>query len=312
MNWRIKGLVQKTLSSMPGGTRLNDLLQRSIGDMRDFEAHLTVKVKDWAGFAARLKKLNVAMQGLRIVEVGTGWFPTLPVCFSLAGASTCVTFDLKRHLNDRLTRRMLEGLQAYLPFIADLCQREVAEIQSAYDKINRATSTKDVLGRASIEYFAPANAARSGLPDNSVDMVFSNSVLEHVPAGVISELLLEGNRILRPGGVAIHTVNCGDHYAYFDPDITPINYLNYSENRWRFWNNGLLFQNRLRPRDIIELATQSGMEIIFREQTIKRELIDKLGSLPISREFAHYSPEELCSTSVTFAGKKQPDAAIPN
>ena len=30
----------------------------------------------------------------------------------------------------------------------------------------------------------------------------------------------------------MHCANCGDHYAYFDRMITPINYLAYSEHEW--------------------------------------------------------------------------------
>jgi len=54
--------------------------------------------------------------------------------------------------------------------------------------------------------WAAADAARLPLPDGAVDVVFCNSVLEHVPDW--RPVLLETSRVLRPGGVAvIYTTN---------------------------------------------------------------------------------------------------------
>ena len=39
-------------------------------------------------------------------------------------------------------------------------------------------------------------------------------------------MMREAFRVLRPGGLSIHSVNCADHYAYFDHNVSPINYLN--------------------------------------------------------------------------------------
>src|SRR3546814_2278132 len=67
-----------------------------------------------------------------------------------------------------------------------------------------------------IDYHAPADAASTALGDGEVDVVFSNSVLEHVPEAAIDTMYREAMRILAPGGIMFHSVNCGDHYAYVD------------------------------------------------------------------------------------------------
>jgi hypothetical protein len=153
-------------------------------------------------------------------------------------------------------------------------------------------------------YRAPADAARTGLLDKTIDVVFSNSVLEHVPTAVIGDIFRESTRVLRETGVAIHSVNCGDHYAYFDKSISFINYLQYSEKAWRFWNNSLLYQNRLRPSDFLELARTSGQDIVMARHQPKAKLLDALRGMHIAPEFSHYSPEELCTTSVDFAARR--------
>jgi SAM-dependent methyltransferase len=136
-----------------------------------------------------------------------------------------------------------------------------------------------------------------------VDVVFSNSVLEHVPPEAIRRLMHESSRILRPGGLAIHSANCGDHYAYFDSKITPINYLTYSESTWRRWNNDLLYQNRLRPSDFLVMAEQAGLRIVLQKSTARPELLDKLPSMEIATEFKGYPREQLASTSVDFVAQ---------
>src|SRR5688572_8956999 len=103
MNWRVKGIVQKVLSVVPFGTAANDLLQKTVGGLRDFDGRLAGKVEDWKIFVDHLATLGISPRGLRLFEIGTGWFPTLPLCFSLAGAASVATFDLERHLNPRLT-----------------------------------------------------------------------------------------------------------------------------------------------------------------------------------------------------------------
>src|SRR3546814_12756650 len=80
-----------------------------------------------------------------------------------------------------------------------------------------------------IDYHAPADAASTALGDGEVDVVFSNSVLEHVPEAAIDPMYREAMRILAPGGIMFHSVNCGDHYAYVDRSIHQLHYLKYSD-----------------------------------------------------------------------------------
>ena len=181
MNWRVKGIVQKVLSSVPFGTAANDVLQKSVGGLRNFDAQVAGKVEDWKIFVDHLATLGMRPRGLRFFEIGTGWFPTLPLCFSLAGAASCATFDLSRHMNPRLTRKLLARLESYLGLIAHAAGRPLEEVASDYRRLAGAASLSELLERARIHYHAPADATRTPLGSGSVDVVFSNSVLEHVP-----------------------------------------------------------------------------------------------------------------------------------
>src|SRR5258705_10002627 len=122
---------------------------------------------------------------------------------------------------------MLRRLEKHLPAIAAASNRPVEDIRRDYRTLRAETNLDTVLSRARIEYRAPSDAGSTALPDRCIDVVYSNSVLEHVPAADIASLMREGHRLLRSSGIAIHSANCGDHYAYFDRKITAINYLTY-------------------------------------------------------------------------------------
>lgn len=303
MHWRCKGLIQKFLSVLPGGVWANDFLQRKWGGLRDFHSHVRMRVSDWCILAAHLPRLGLELES-DCFEIGTGWVPILPICFSLAGARRCYTFDLHRHLDPRLTFQMLPILEQHLPAIATASRCPISSIAAAYQQLRSARNLDDLLRRARIEYSAPADAASTHLPTNSIDIVFSNCVMEHVPRHTIAQIMQESARILRPGGVSLHSVNCGDHYAYIDPTITQINYLTYPDRRWRFWNNHLLYQNRLRPSDFVNLAEQAGLLIAMNQYRANPQLLKTLPSMSIAPEFRRHPPEQLCSTSVTFAARK--------
>jgi hypothetical protein len=304
VNWKIKGYTQKLLSVVPLGKRVNDALQRTVGGLRNFDHNVEFKVADWSYLAGHLGELGISPAGLRYLEIGTGWFPTLPLCWSLAGARSVVTYDLTRHLSRKLTFKLLAALESRLPIIGRAGKRDLETIKAAYGALKTAKCLPELLRLANIEYHAPADATRTGLPDESVDVVFSNSVLEHVPPNVIMELMKESRRVLRRGGLAVHSANCGDHYAYFDKQITFINYLTFCDSDWQFWNNKLLYQNRLRPCDFLELAQQAGLEIALAKFKPRQALLDALPSLRIAPEFQRYPPEQLCSTSIDFVARK--------
>jgi hypothetical protein len=304
MNWRIKGIVQKVLSTAPGGSRVNDILQRTAGGLRNVDATVDSKViDDWVVLARQLRELNVRIPGAVLVEVGTGWFPVLPLCFALAGARTCHTFDVARHLNARLTRRAIARLRVHLPRIADTVGVTLEQVERRYRDVCGAPDVVTALTRAGVSYHAPADAARTGMQNQTVDAVFSNSVLEHVPGPDITALLRETARILKPAGVSLHSVNCGDHYVYFDRSITAINYLKYSDRQWALWNNRLLYQNRLRPIDLVGLAEDAGLQIVLSRFTPREQLLRILPTLGVADQFKAYAPEQLCATSIDFAGR---------
>lgn len=304
MDWRMKAVVQGVLSRVPGGTMVNDQLQRIAGGRRDGGAHVDAKVEaDWLVHQTILRDLRFRIQDRVVLEIGTGWLPVFPLCYALAGARRCYTYDLNRHLHFASIRRTLVRLERHLGAIAGATAEAESVVKARWQRLMQAGEGEQLLAAAGIEYRAPFDACATALPDASVALVFSNSVLEHVSPRVLVPLMHESGRVLETDGLSLHSVNCGDHYAYFDRSITPIHYLRFSDRQWRWWNNDLLYQNRLRPSDLVAAAREARMEIVLDLHVPRPDLMSRLAELPIAAEFRRYPPEDLCSTSVTFAAR---------
>jgi hypothetical protein len=300
----MKGVVQKSLSYMPGGQHLNDYLQKTVGGLREFGSNITTKVNNWIRSVRYLQDVGFNVRGATLVEIGTGWYPTLPVCFSLVGVERVMTYDTVRHMDSALTFRMLALLEGHLDSIAEVSGVCSEEVRSRYNGLLQAKSVDALLKLARIEYYAPANARVTSLVSNSVDLVFSNSVMQQIPKDVIRGLMNESVRILRPGALALHNVGCSDQYGFADRGISFVNYLQYSESEWRKWNNSLQYQNRLRASEFLDLAADAGLEVVCKHTAVRPGTCEALSRLKIAAEFKRFSKEDLAITTIDFVSRK--------
>jgi SAM-dependent methyltransferase len=307
MNWRMKGAIQKVLGYVPAGDELHYQLQRRFGGLRDLSHELDAKLEDWRLMAGHLANAGMPIAGTRFVEMGTGWYPTFPFALFLGGAGRVDTIDLNRYLRPDLTIVMAAFLGGKLELVAEMSKRPLDDVRAAHDRLMMALHSGATLEAATggvVRYRAPGDAAATGLPRASVDVVFSNSVLEHVPGDVIARCFAEASRILRPGGVVFHSVNCGDHYAYVDKGINQLNYLRYSDSDWRRWNNRFLYQNRLRAIDFIDMAKDAGYTIELDTSRPHPTRLEQLAKIRVHPRFARYSEAQLAITSVDFIGRR--------
>lgn len=307
MHWKLKGLLQKTLGALPFGEPLHYLLQRVAGGMRDPRREIAMKLEDWDGMVNQLRDAGVPLAGARMLEIGSGWYPLLPLACHLGGAAKVHTVDLNRLLKPQLMRLCVDLLGAELPRIAAVAGAPLADVEARYARMReRARDSRDpsTLTDGGVEYLAPADAAASGLPAGSIDIVFSNSVLEHVPPDAIRRIHAGTRALLREGGVAFHSVNCGDHYAYADRTVHQLNYLQFSDAQWAFWNNRFLYQNRLRAHQLVDMARDAGFEIALDNSHARPQRLQQLQALPLAEQFRHIAPEKLCITTVDFIARK--------
>ena len=303
----MKGAIQKVLGVVPMGDELHFQLQRRAGGLRDLARELWVKLDDWGLMIGHLDRAGLPVHGTRYLEMGSGWYPTFPMCLFLGGAAQVTTVDLNRYMRPDLTREAAELIGQKLATIAELTRQPEDEVRARHQRLISALRAGAGIEQATegvVRYHAPGDAADTRLPAGSIDVVFSNSVLEHVPGPVIARCLAEAMRILRPGGVVFHSVNCGDHYAYVDPRITQLNYLRYSDAQWQVWNNRFLYQNRLRAIDFVEMVRAAGFTLELDTSRPHPTRLAQLAQIQVHPCFARYDQAQLAITSIDLIGRK--------
>jgi len=307
MHWRAKGVVQKVLGHVPGGEQAHYVLQRRFGGLKGFTREFDIKMDDWRLMAGHLQEAGVPIAGSRLFEIGSGWYPTFPFACYLGGAKQVITVDLNRHIKLDLVRDCAENLGRHTALIAQACNVPEADVRQRQAQLVAGLQRSDDVAAATdgvVVYDAPADASRTRIPAHELDCVFSNSVLEHVAPDAVDAIFREAMRILAPGGVMFHSVNCGDHYAYVDGSINQLNYLKYSDREWRRWDNAFLYQNRMRAYEFVDRALAAGFDIVLNTECARESRLAQLAAMHVHPQFAHIPPERLCVTSIDFIGRK--------
>jgi hypothetical protein len=238
----------------------------------------------------------------QIFEVGTGHEPLFPVSWFLCGSGPIVTVDLHRRLNIKIFHLSLKAIAANPAKVFELYEGTV-ERKILAERFDVLVENQDnpllLLEKAKITYRAPFDATRTDYEDSTFDFHFSNNVLEHIFPEVLSEILIEGKRILKPKGLALHKFDESDHFAHTDDSITSVNFLQFSKKVWKIiGGNQYSYVNRLRESDFIEIFKTNGFKI-----SKKISKIDEIAKLRIQsgfkvhKDFAKYEIEDLCTTS---------------
>ncbi len=214
-----------------------------------------------AEIVADFRAAGGAIEGARCMEVGTGRRLDLPLALWLSGAAEVATFDLNRRLRPELVMRAVGMLLADRERVVRALGAEIAGERLA--RLEAVRNFAELLELTRIRYVAPGDAARTDLASRSIDLHFSYTVFEHIPLGIIRDILAEGARLLSPVGAAIHHVDISDHFAHDDANILPINFLRYSQPEWDRWaDNQFAYHNRARASEYRPVYEEAGHEII--------------------------------------------------
>jgi hypothetical protein len=261
MNWKAKVAVQCVLAHLPFGERANHLLQKA--NHRYTPQRLQERIADVKAVFDYLEK-RVPFAGATVVEVGTGWELIAPLMMVARGVDTVHTYDLNPHLRLGIAKRVAE----MVPVDFDSAMRR-------------------------IKYYAPSDAANTGLPEKSVDLFYSYQVFEHISQDELHRIVAESRRVLKPSGIAYHAIGLGDHYAEYG--VSNINFLKYSDRTWGFWvQNRISYHNRMREKEFLQLLGEHGARIVdVRSKTSEADLTILKNGFKPDRKFAAMTPEEL-------------------
>jgi SAM-dependent methyltransferase len=289
--WRLKVLIQFVLVHLPWGEQINYSLQILN------KSHSPEKIgQRIPSLLKGLKFINqyVELKGSSVLEIGTGWDAINTLLLYLMGARTIYTYDHISHVRYKLLQNVINQIENQIEQIQSITSIPKSELMDRLAKVKDGANIESIFGRANIVYRAPGDATKTGLPNNSIDLVYSNAVLEHVPESMIHDLTVETKRILRPNGVAYHVIGLHDHYAGFDKKVSKVNFLRHPEWIWRiFVKNKISYHNRLREKQFIRIMESHGGKIETIRNKIDPDDLQILKTMKVDKRFSGMTHEEL-------------------
>jgi SAM-dependent methyltransferase len=303
--WRLKACALAVLSRVPAGRHAYLALQTFAGTTRlKADEGLRCAIE----LAAMVREAGRDPGGLVVLEVGTGWHPFVPALLHLIGADRVITIDKNPWLTWSSASQTFAALADRLDTIGKGLAIDVADVQRRYEEAARRQShdLPSLLSALNTDYRYPVSAERTGLPDASIDVVCSSNVLEHLPLETLRGLHAESRRILKPGGLAVHRLNPGDHYSGSDKSISSVNFLQYSERRWRLYGSGLAYHNRLRCSQHRQILEDAGFLIRVDRRRVDDDALALLRRehIALDRAFANFSLEDLAADYMWMVGVK--------
>ena len=226
MDYRIKLLATWGIEFLPYRDEIHYFFQKNITKSLEINKTVIKQYEDMANhhldnyYKKNQKEPNSAL------DFGTGWKLAFPLILS-KHCRNVVASDIKN-----LARR---------------------EINSEVEKILNMSLDR-------IKYITPCDISKTNFKERSFDLITSNSVLEHIPRKLMPAVARECFRILSDKGICSFHIAHRDHWSHTDQKLEPMNYLKFSELKWRFLNPPLNYQNRMLQSEYISIFKSAGFE----------------------------------------------------
>lgn len=293
MKWILKAIVQKTISWLPNSQKVNFLFQKYItkGVQLSDQYFLDKygSAVDHLYYFEKHGKTN----SFHVLELGSGWYPVVPIALFLAGSDSVVSFDISPLMNKE---GVLLSIQKYLDWHKEgkleslapyLKEERLIQLQNLN---NDELSFEQLLRSLGLEL--KVKDARSTDEDSDkFDLICSNNTFEHIYPIILKPIVEEFQKILKPGGIMSHFIDMSDHFAHLDSSITIYNFLKFSKAGWSRIDNSVQPQNRWRFKDYSDLYIRLGIPIL--DQKIRPGNIEEVKNTKLHSDYQSYTVEEI-------------------
>ena len=308
MHWGFRYLgqhaAQKVLGAIPYGFGVQEFVRRVTGraerfvDVGYLRGRLETKIH-------RFNAAGIEPPGT-VVEQGTGWLGTDLVLFHLAGARRIVTYDTMPWLRSDLLRRNAEVLAD----AADVVKRwrgtvpDDVDVRAERLRAGLEAPRDALLKRLGVTVRVTRSMDRSEIGSETVDLFYSDSVLQFVAPADLSAVVRQARRFLKPSGRFFHAVDCFDSHARHDGRIPRLAYLGWPEPVWnlltsRYLNN----QNRWRMPQFVNLFEAQGFRVRILSPVVQSgDIAYAERRLASSARFADMSLEEIAASRFLLTG----------
>lgn len=303
--WVIKAIVQKLISFLPGSRYINLFFQMITGRLKlnreiffDKLDHLKQHLNNYSNLSGTQIPEN-------IIELGTGWFPVIPVGFYLSGSNKIITTDIHFHVRKKF---ILETLKSFLDLYEEGVLSNYLEtiIPSRIEKIRKLLLSEEVMDSATI--FNEMNIhpftgsfVEMDLSDLTINLIVSNNTLEHVNPPEIRKIFQKMILLSSPGTILSHFIDMSDHFSHIDSSISVYNFLKFSDFAWIIINNSIQPQNRERISFYRRLFTE--FDIPLSSEIDRKGNSNEIRKIKLAKRFRSLSEEELAITHAYLASK---------
>lgn len=284
--WKLNALRDSAKSLLPMQARLRALKRR----FRPIEAESDKCLLTLRQGLELLDELRAAGANLSgsVLEFGSGWMPIIPMLFHLAGARRVTLTDVERLMDERTIAIARDVILQNSAIVTQHLGLSIDEINVKIKKFEP-------------NYLVPWSSTLT--PKDSVDIIVSRAVLEHVPPKSIKLFFDDFQRILKTEGIAAHIIDNSDHWQHKDKSISRVNFLRFEEDDfwWRIaCMNIQSYQNRLRHSDYANLFESNGWRILAAHGIPDPKSITDIADLPLSSRFRGRDPHDLAILTSYF------------
>ena len=301
--WIQKAIVQKAISFLPCNYKINYIFQRFITNgVALTDEYFTCRLQHAGEHLRAYQKFSSKPTPEKCLEIGTGWYPIIPVAFFISGSAKIYSVDLRF-----LTTypNVVATLKQFVLFHdKGILSQHIKVVDDRIELLRRIASNPQnydlqrVLCLLNICYLV-GDARNLALEDDSIDLVNSNNTFEHIYPPILIPILKECRRVVdSKNGVMSHFIDMSDHFAHFDNSISIYNFLRFSDSQWSWIDNSIQPQNRLRINDY--KAIFADLKIPISEESIREGNVETLGTIPLNERFTMIPPEILAVSHCCF------------
>jgi len=239
------------------------------------------------------EKHAASADGMRVMERGTGWF-------HWGALFTRLFYDVEVMLFDVWDNRGFVGFRNYAAHLRErlpsLETRDAAAREKAIELLGRVldcANFDEVYRLLGWRYVIDAEGRLDALADNSIDLVFSSEVMEHIPASTLPRLADDLARVLTARGHVNQQIVEADHLRIYAPGMHSKSYLRFSDREWSRWfDNRVQYMNRWQHSDFVRLFRDHGFGIVEEEVA---NFVDT-ASIDIAPRWRDYDKADLDAT----------------
>lgn len=288
MNHKLKTGIFKGLALLPDrlGEMSYHFIQRKF-DRIPIEQKIEDGKRPYHKLCSALEKLNIDLMDKNILEIGSGWLPIVPYLLKYCGrCREVLTYDIRKHYNSKSIAELNRA------FFRKFMNQSVPEI------VDKRYNLPD-----GIKYYPLTDIVDNPPPENSVDVIISIFVLEHLSPEDLLNIHRGVRRYLKKDGIIFHFASSSDHRAYTDHSLSLYDFLQYSQKEWDKIQTRFNYHNRLRRPQYERIFKEAGFSILYQAYSSaknKGSLLKELEKVDIHPDYQQFSVDELTSCSLVF------------